>query len=525
MRIVAHILWKDLRRHWIEIGLYGLSCGSWGWDTVHPLSWLHQRGFSVVALFGLWVLITIRAVHGECVVGDREFWQTRPYTGVQLLTAKILFLILCLNVPLLVTQIFLLIYAGIPMTLSIVPDLLLLQLEFAFLITFPVFAIAAVTESLIQWILAVGGLILFGLMMTWLPWNSLPETLSGQENIGTLAVMGLTVPALLLAIVWQYTRRNPALARVVICLAALSVVVGILVAHANVVRNIAYAQSKELPPFQILIRPQDGSSGHEYFRTKGEFSEDTIDIPIDFASTDPDLDVDLEGMRILLTGDNGWKWQSAWMNRALSLSPASPGGAFEFQMRSDLADQIPQVHAEASVELAYREHRFGRAKRIDTSPRRFPIPLVGICTWFESGSDKFSRTHYDCVAPLRLPGMLLAEIDSGDSTCPAEEGPPVPAVHDASSTINGLDGVLVDLEPDPVRRFNFNFGKWSAPVKSVADPKDDRNATLCRGMPISVRSAGFVGRMQSKFNLGPIGAEKLKTNEELGVVPFDMRKR
>jgi hypothetical protein len=517
---VAHILRKDLRHHWIEIGFYVLSCISWGWETVHPLSWLHQRGFSVVAIFGLWVFLTIRAVHGECVVGDREFWQTRPYTGVQLLSAKIMFLILCLNVPLLITQICLLVHAGIPLTLSLVPGFLFLQLEFALYLTFPVFAIAAVTESLIQWILAVGGLFLFGLVMTWLPWNKLPETLSGQENVGVLVGMGLIVPALLLAIVWQYTRRNLGLARLAIGLAALSVVVAILVANTDVVRSIAYAQSKEIPPFQISMHPQAGSLAHEYFRTKGAFSEDTIDIPINFTSTDPDLDVDLEGMRILLTGNDGWKWQSPWINRALSLSAASPGGGFEFQMPGELADRIPQVHAEASVELAYREHQFGRPERINTSSSRFSIPNVGICNWFER-SGGISPTGYKCVAALRLPGMFLAEIDSGDSSCPADEGEPTaPAGHSASSMLYGLDGMPADFDPNPVRQFEFKFGNWRPPVKSIADPKNDRNAILCRGMPISVRIASFVGRMQSTFKLGSMGTETLKTSEDDNLVRF-----
>ena len=466
-------------------------------------------------MFGLWIFLTIRAVHGEILVGDREFWQTRPYTGVQLLAAKVLFLILCLNVPLLITEIYLLIHAGIPWSFSFIPGLVLLQLELGVFITFPVFAFAAVTESMIQWILAIGALILYIVVMTWLPWNKLPDTLSGQEGIGTLLGFVLIVPALVVAIVWQYTRRTVGLARLAIGLAALAGPVAVLITHANAFRNIAYTHAHEIPPFQLSVHPEDGSQAHEYFRMKGEFGSDTIDIPINFSSTDPDLDVDLEGMRVLLTGDNGWKWQSSWMNRALSLSPASPGGGLEFQLASDVADQIPKVHAEASVEIAYREHRFGKERRIETSGKRFSIPGAGICSWYESGAGVISRTGYNCVAPLSLPGMFMGEVDSGDSSCPDEEGePPVPGGHEASSTIYGDDSTWVAIDPNPVRQFAFNFGKWNPAIKSVADPKNDRNATLCRGMPVSVRTAEYVGRMQTRFNLGAMGLEKLKTSQE-----------
>jgi hypothetical protein len=518
---VLHILLKDLRRHWREISLFIVCCGMWAWDVTHPAGWLHQRGMMPVVIFGLWVFLTIRVVHGECLVGDREFWQTRPYTGMQLLFAKTLFLLLCLNAPLLIVQVFLLMHAGLPISWQLVPGLLFLQLEFALYATFPVFVLAAVTESLIQWVLSACALIVFIFVLSWLPWDSLPNTLAGEENVGTFIGAVLIIPSLLVALVWQYAKRTVWLPRLAIGLSVLAVPLVMLIARTPFVRSSAYEHSTGAPPFRLSVHPQAGGIEHEYFRSKGLFSEDTIDIPIDFNSTDPDLIVDIEGFHVLINGDNGWKWESPWLNRALNLNRNSPGGGFEFGMPSQAADQVARTHAVSSVEVAYRVHRLGRAKKIDTSSARFSIPGVGMCRWFDTKASNLAANGYNCVAPFRLPGVFVAEIDSGELSCPDEQGePPVPAGHFASSSQYGTDQVPADFDPNPVHQFSFNFGKWRPAVKSVLDPKNDLDASLCRGTPTFVRIASYVGRMQSSFDLGSLGVEKPRAVEENGEVHF-----
>ena len=56
MKIVLHILLKDLRRHWIEIGLFVLVCAAWTWQISHPMAWrvaLASARLVSILLFGL----------------------------------------------------------------------------------------------------------------------------------------------------------------------------------------------------------------------------------------------------------------------------------------------------------------------------------------------------------------------------------------------------------------------------------------------------------------------------------------
>jgi hypothetical protein len=52
--------------------------------------------------------LAVRVVQGESLVGDRQFWVTRPYEWKKLLLSKFLFLLVFLNLPLLILDVVLL---------------------------------------------------------------------------------------------------------------------------------------------------------------------------------------------------------------------------------------------------------------------------------------------------------------------------------------------------------------------------------------------------------------------------------
>ena len=59
-----------------------------------------------------WVVLISRLVHDEELVGDRQFWITRPYTWYSLLGSKLLALIVLIGLPLVIMQIWLVHHAG-----------------------------------------------------------------------------------------------------------------------------------------------------------------------------------------------------------------------------------------------------------------------------------------------------------------------------------------------------------------------------------------------------------------------------
>jgi hypothetical protein len=95
---IIHIFRKDVRRHWREIALSLAILAAFAWNR--PAHWMplprgvRQDDFPFVELLvGIgWSLLIVRVVHEEPLVGDRQFWVTRPYEWKKLLAAKALFI-------------------------------------------------------------------------------------------------------------------------------------------------------------------------------------------------------------------------------------------------------------------------------------------------------------------------------------------------------------------------------------------------------------------------------------------------
>ena len=445
----------------------------------------------------------MRVVQGESLLGDREFWMSRPYRWPQLMAAKALFLVLCLNGPLFLAEIFLLHHAGLPLTASTFAGLLLLQFEFAVFLTFPAAVLATITESLVQWVLVILGLLLFALVLSWLPWNKLPATLAGQENIASYLGAAIVIPALAFALFWQYARRRVWQSRLFLLFAIFAVPSCLLIAHTGTMRSNAYPErSIDQLSFHISTTSKDG--GHEYYRNSLSVGS-AIGLPLTATFSDADTLLKADGYRITLTGDNGWHWQSPWTNRSIQLSPDEPRTTVDFNMPDELLGSLSQVHPKATVELAFTLYHLDPAERVPTVSYAFQLPGIN-CHWPSGVRELYFRNASECAAPLRLPGILIARIDSADVTCPPEPGEhPLPAGLSATYTRFGSDGFLVDFDPNPVRDPNLNFPDWVPPLPSTRNPKDVRHVSFCRGTPVTIRTGHPTGQYQSWFDLGPLG--------------------
>jgi hypothetical protein len=114
MNQIVHIFKKDVRHHWLEIAICQAALVAYLWNEMH--GWEpHETAFGIARYWsgaiyvllpiGWWALI-IRVVQSESLVGDRQFWTTRPYEWKKLLAAKALFVLIFINIPLLFAQMF-----------------------------------------------------------------------------------------------------------------------------------------------------------------------------------------------------------------------------------------------------------------------------------------------------------------------------------------------------------------------------------------------------------------------------------
>src|SRR5438105_2257009 len=101
-----HIFRKDARYLWREIGLFIALTALFAW---RDYLWAEVL-LSVSAVF-----LIARVIHAETLPGDTQFWLTRPYHWTSLLAAKILFILIFLNVPIFFARMHILAVAGFPL--------------------------------------------------------------------------------------------------------------------------------------------------------------------------------------------------------------------------------------------------------------------------------------------------------------------------------------------------------------------------------------------------------------------------
>lgn len=153
--------------------------------------------------------LVMRVVHADGIPGDRQFWITRPYNRWSLLGAKLLFVLVCISLPIAMAQLAVAMDAGFGLAETI-PPLLLAQ---AFLFLFgalPIVALAALTSGIVSFIavalaltlLSLGGATAFEF---WLPHiDSLPIPVEWiRWALVAIPVSAATVNIL----VWQYRSR------------------------------------------------------------------------------------------------------------------------------------------------------------------------------------------------------------------------------------------------------------------------------------------------------------------------------
>jgi hypothetical protein len=221
MRQTLHIFRKDVRHCWPYIAAVLALTAMYAWmePTGHLAASTNIGAIVPPLLLELsWWLAIGAAVHGESIVGDRQFWVTRPYSWKSLLAAKWLFVAAFLAVPLAISDCYILYASGFS-PLGQIPHLLWRQCWFLFFLVLP-FVAAALTRlmrelffaGLLFWAVCFLSARLIGLLLH----HAFPEWFRA-------AVPWLLFAVGFLLIVWQYASRRADLTRTIVlglCLAA-----------------------------------------------------------------------------------------------------------------------------------------------------------------------------------------------------------------------------------------------------------------------------------------------------------------
>jgi hypothetical protein len=384
-----HILRKDALHLWPETLISIALLAAYAWtdaQTWVPIQGAHNVNL-VTVLMGLlvlvlvflitiaWLVLTSRLVHDEELVGDRQFWITRPYTWYSLLGAKVLYLAVFIGIPFLTMQMWLLHHAGMYPT-HLVPALLLNLLWIAAAILLPLLVLAAVTATFIRYISSVLAGVIYLIVVV------LTVAYNWSDRLDAPFLNYLLIPTLLAillaALFLQYARRKTLIARILLLALPLVFVVFALLSPANLLTEHRYPDVS-VGTITFDDNPVRQQPAGRLFTVLHKVD---IQIPVQVqlpVTTSDETDVVVQRIRATIDGPNGFHYASDWTSTRASFGGGETAYVLPVSLPEKVFEQIHNQPVAVHFQLGTQTYNVGTPYTISATEAPFPIPGNAAC--------------------------------------------------------------------------------------------------------------------------------------------------
>jgi len=519
MKQILHIFVKDVRRFWPEISLSVAITAAFAWyypyqwtgaDHMHAVMGNHLLvpytaqflgGIIIYLVPVSWWLFISRVVHAERLVGDRQFWLTRPYEWKNLLAAKLLFLLAFLYLPIFAAHCVLLAEAGF-YPFYYLKGLLYNLFLLTVIIVLPIFALATVTSNFARMTLTllvaiVGMLCLGSLSSRLLPTHPVvaPPSNSAVGSYSILLCAGIA------AVLMQYSLRKVWLARLLVFgTPALFIIAGPVLARlsndqALIDRNYPTLAGQDAAPVQLSVNPF--SPGEREFVTDMLHNGEIVaHIPLKGTGVADGYAEIPNDVRIAFEAPDGYQWVSPWEPSSTpSFLPGGGSGDSAITMPRAIYDRLKGKPLTVHLTLAVTQAKVKGITQIPLPSRDFSVPDFGVCSpvsgWMTPIED---ATGIVCRSALRQPPLTYIGVVWSNTSCSTPHAEPDPGVQG--------DGWAGSLDRAPAQ-----FGitsVWQAAFRLSNEYKDERNGTpryLCPGSPVTFTQYGLFRRTQVSLTI------------------------
>lgn len=501
MRQVFHIFWKDVRLYWIEIAATLSVTALFVW--LYPISWGDSPTISVwpwvpgatAALLPVsWLVMITRVIHAESLVGERQFWITRPYLWPQLAGAKALFLVAFLYTPFFLAQCLLLREAGLH-PLAQLSGLLFNLLLATGIAVLPMACLAAVTSNFGKTMLALLGLILFVGAVAYL--DSILPTSSGTDFVGDELSFVVAVSVFLAVLFVQYSRRSTALAWTLLAgLAVTFSVIGLAGPEEWAVK-IVYPESTTATGPRLAFRQVASVSSTT--SDAADPREVTIAFPIAMEGLAPDAAVRMDDARVRFTSANGVRWTSYWQDASATWLPGEPGGMVSLKVSRSFYDRMKDTPVTAEISAALTLLKAGNVTRLTLTANRFELPGGSLCR--TSGSWEMDLS---CLSPMRQPPLMLIGTRFTTEDCSA-----APPSNDGDSGLAWLG----TLDTQPAEFGLTSVWETSGWFRRFSSANSSQRQHLCTGSQLSIVPYTVVSRNQQTIMSEPLTLKSFVSTE------------
>jgi hypothetical protein len=431
MRQALRILMKDVRHLWPRVAIFIVLAAVYAYIEVlfpsNPMLVFAEGtcGFLLAIAAGF---VVLSVVQEDRLMGDSQFWLTRPYSRWSLVLSKTLFVLVLLCLPVLLMQMAALAGAGLSVE-HYLPMLLWRQLRFAGTLLLPVAALATVTSSLAEFVTGMLGaaVLLYGtglglirlVTLDSLAWGSVEPFISSYKGI-TAACLGATACGL------QYFRRATLPARWLVAASILlPTFFGAIFSWGDAFARLA-RQSSPLNTTALVLTLDPGRDPHtkphgdsfQWGQTDGLVA---INIPIQVTGIPAGLQAFSERAQVTLAAPGGQSWSSRWdsLNRIYSVTQGDinkgqvlpgDGGPYWLYVNMDRAFYSKFLTTPIYVQVTVAFTVLGQptTTKLSISNRRQSLPGDGFC-YCPSQNGSVQNL---CFAPLRTVDANAIRIES-----------------------------------------------------------------------------------------------------------------
>jgi len=490
MSQVLHIFKKDVRHLWPEILISLALTAAFARVSFGGLSNFNGAGspylpivagpLSALVPVGWWVL-TARLIHDESLVGESQFWVTRPYQWQKLLAAKALFLVAFLHLPIFIAQIVLLAAAGFH-PIAYLPGLLYNLVLLTGVLVLPIAAIATITSNFSRLVLTILGAVVYLALIIWaLTFVHPPDPFSFPNPYEGKLTFTLFFLISLLVIVLQYATRSTWRSRsLLLALPFLVIACSLAWPIQTLVRHLyPPLAATEQPPVQLTFDPDPARQNT--VNASHERSRVDLYLPLTVSGMSSDSLVSNRGVQVSVEAPNGLRWNSRWQNVSNYYRPEISRTFIDIPIDEKFLDRIKATPVTVTLTFALIQLRAGTTVTNQAGDQDFSI-AGGIC----SVSNIFGRFP-ECRFAMGDPGLAFVSARWTDGPC--SQAP-------RSSESESLGNVWVGtIDPTPAE-FGLDPVK-PKPLIFSNPPATSRSSFICPGTPITATPYSVVRRLQT----------------------------
>jgi hypothetical protein len=514
---VLAIFRKDARRFWPEIAVcLGLLLAL---AVAYPATWSGVDGHATIAgnpfagnggSMGLlanclvvlvpiaWLVMIARVVHCERLVGDTQYWLTRPYDWRKLFAAKALFLAAFLYAPFFVAQCALLAEGGFH-PFHYIGGLLFNLLLLTAAGVLPVLALSALTTGFGRLMLVLLGLALV-VVIAAVSANSVPSyvlfSVPGLVS-GQIALYAVFFGSLA-AVLAMYARRRAKTGWLIV---GTLLVVLIATAFSNpdgelVDRFYPVISAGAAEPVTFTY----GAAGLSQAVAAESADKHAVDVDVPmFASGVQDGYVAIpQALKATMTSASGAQWESPWQGYVPTrFLPGKSGATFSFRMRRSVYDQFKAGPVTLRISVAVAKARESSESTMALPAGDFAVAGFGVCRpehWMLRPDEYMGLM---CRSAMNQPQLTYVSALWTSGGCKGGA-----AANAKQVTTSGWMG---ELDPEPaglgVTSVWAVSGSLPMPGPPMRNPELNQEFSLCAGTPVQMTQYRQMARVREEVTI------------------------